>query len=122
MKLAEDSYYGTSLLWASFFGSSQPCSWLTGKILAQQTLNTNSSHNFSANLTKLSSPSSGCPQKYVIRWFCASVNAYHGTYSVSFLYISPLNVQGISLRNSGIHALLIEIKMTSSHDLSESFQ
>ena len=36
MKLAGGSYYGASLLWVSFFGSSWPCSWLTGKIQAKQ--------------------------------------------------------------------------------------
>jgi len=39
MKLAGGSQYATSLLWVSFFGSSQPCAWLTGQIEAQQNFN-----------------------------------------------------------------------------------
>jgi len=41
MKLAGGSQYTTSLLWASFLGSSQPCTWLTGQIEAQQSFKHN---------------------------------------------------------------------------------
>ena len=51
-----------------FFGSLQPCGWLTGKVEAKKTSNTKSSHNFAANSTKLSEPS-GHPKQCVIRWF-----------------------------------------------------
>ena len=49
-----------------------------------RTSNTNSSHNFSANLTKLYRPF-GRPKQCVIRWFSfTSVNAYQGFQVVFF--------------------------------------
>ena len=101
----------------SFFGSSQPFFWLTGKSRPNRTLNTNSSHNFSANLTKLYRPF-GHPKQCVIRWFSfTSVNAYQGFQVVFFANHHLTYIHGMSLRYPGIHALLIAIPMASSHTL-----
>ena len=78
MKFTGGSHCGASLLWVSLFGSSLPYVWLARKIEAQKTSNTNSSHNFASNLTKLSRPS-GSPEQCVISWFSlASTHAYQG--------------------------------------------
>ena len=56
MKLAVSSYCGASLPWVPMFGISQPCDWLTGKLMPKMTSNRNSSLNFAANCSKLSKP------------------------------------------------------------------
>ena len=54
-----------SLLWVSWFSSSQPCGWLMGKIEAKQ----NFIHKLLPQIFSEPSRLSGCPKQCVIRWF-----------------------------------------------------
>jgi len=82
MKLAGSSYYGASLPWVPIFGISQPCDWLTGKMMPKMI--SNSSLNFAVNPSKLGKPT-GYLKQCVIRWFSfTSINAYQGFQVVFF--------------------------------------